>query len=224
MKNHHVEFDLKFQTHKYPGKLIALEGIDGSGKTTQVQELSDEFEKEGIKVFATKEPTDYPTGKFIRKILSGELRIPPISLQYLYGADRAVHQEEIIGYLKKGYVVITDRYFWSSVAYGISDMKRVDDWFLVSFSMLSFYNQFIVPDATVLLEVDPEEGERRIAKKGRKREIYEHKEKLVKVKEGYNFLLKKFPEELMIVDGNNEVNKVTADIMSGLIKHLNLKS
>lgn len=221
---HHIEFDLEFRIHKYPGKLIAIEGIDGSGKTTQVKRIAKELEKKGYKTFATKEPTDYPTGKFIRKVLSGELKVPPISLQYLYGADRAVHQEEIIGYLEKGYIVITDRYFWSSVAYGMSDMKKVDDWFLVSFSMLSFYNQFIVPDATALLIVDPEEGERRIAKEKKKREIYEHKEKLVKVEKGYNYLLKKFPEEFMAVDGSSEVNKVTSDLMLGLISRLSLKS
>src|SRR5690554_6635734 len=97
-----IKFSVSFKKHKYPGKLIALEGIDGSGKTTQAQLLVEKLKKSGKKVIYTKEPTDGEIGKLIRRVLSGELNVPPLSLQYLFCADRGPHQEEMEQYLKKG--------------------------------------------------------------------------------------------------------------------------
>ncbi len=111
-----VNFSVGFKKHKSKGLLIAIEGMDGSGKTTQAQRLVEELKKKKIKAIYTKEPTDEPTGKMIRQILSGELKVPPLSLQYLFCADRGVHQVELEKLLEKGYVVVTDRYFWSAVA------------------------------------------------------------------------------------------------------------
>ena len=116
-----IDFELEFQRHNYPGKLIALEGIDGSGKTTQALELVESLKKEGIKTVYTKEPTDGEIGKMIRRILTGEKNFEPVSFQYLFAADRVEHQEEIIGFLKKGKIVVSDRYFWSSIPYGATD-------------------------------------------------------------------------------------------------------
>ena len=64
----------------------------------------------------------------------GILVFPPVAYQYLFAADREIQQEEIIGYLKEGKAVISDRYFWSSVAYGIADREGMDyeDWENVS--------------------------------------------------------------------------------------------
>ena len=213
---YHIEFDIEFLTHNYPGKLIAIEGIDGSGKTTQAKILCKKLKGMGHKVHCTKEPTSQPTGKFIRKVLSGEIPVPPVAIQYLYGADRAVHQIELVKYLKQGYYIITDRYFWSSVAYGTSDMDTVDDYFLVAFSMLSFYNRFLKPDITFYLKVSPKVGEKRVEEMGKKKEIYENMEKLTKITKGYDFLLKKFPREFRIINGEQPVEKVTKDILTHL--------
>lgn len=215
-KKYHIEFDIEFLTHKYPGKLIAIEGIDGSGKTTQAKILCGELEKKGHKVLCTKEPTDEPTGKFTRQALSKEIDVPAVAIQYLYGADRAVHQIELVKYLKLGYYIITDRYFWSSVAYGTSDMDTVDNYFLVAFSMLSFYNRFLKPDITFYLKVSPKVGEKRIEEMAKKKEIYENTEKLNKIVKGYDFLLKKFPREFILINGEQTVGKVTKDILNFL--------
>jgi len=215
---HHIEFDIEFLRNKYPGKLIALEGLDGSGKTTQVKILCDELENRGHKVFCTKEPTDEPTGKFLRQALSKEIDVPPVAIQYLYGADRAVHQIELVKYLKQGYYAVTDRYFWSSVAYGMSDMNRVGDYSLVAFSMLSFYNRFIKPDVTFYLKVSPGIGEKRVEEMGKKKEIYENMKKLQKIIKGYDFLLRKFPKEFVVIDGEKTVQDVTEEILNKLPK------
>ncbi len=210
---YHVEFDIEFKKNPYPGKLIAIEGIDGSGKTTQAKILCEKLEKMGYKTLCTKEPTDEPTGKFIRDVLGGRIKVPPASIQYLYGADRAVHQLELEQYLKKGYYIITDRYFWSSVAYGASDMEKIDDYQLVVYSMLSFYNQFLKPDYSFYLKVSPKTGLLRVNKTGKEKEVYENMGKLVKIEKGYEFLLKRFKDEFIIIDAEKSVEEVTEEIL-----------
>lgn len=213
---YHISFDIDFLTHNYPGKLIAIEGIDGSGKTTQAKILCNELKKRGHKVLCTKEPTDEPTGKFIRQVLSKEINVPAVAIQYLYGADRAVHQIELVKYLKLGYYIVTDRYFWSSVAYGVSDMEIIDDYLLAVYSILSFYNRFLKPDITFYLKVSPKVGEKRVEEMGKKKEIYENMKKLAKITKGYDFLLKKFPREFRIINGEQPVEKVSKEILSHL--------
>lgn len=215
-QKYHVSFDIEFLEHKYPGKLIAIEGIDGSGKTTQAKILCEKLGKMGHKTLCTKEPTDEPTGKFIRDVLSGKIKVPPVAIQYLYGADRAVHQLELEEYLKKGYYIITDRYFWSSVAYGASDMGRIDDYQLVVYSMLSFYNRFLKPDYSFYLKVSPKIGLKRINETGKKKEVYENMEKLLKIEKGYEFLLQKFPKEFSVVDAEKPIEQVANDIIKSL--------
>ncbi len=216
---YNVNFDIEFKENSYPGKLIAIEGIDGSGKTTQAQLLCKKLGEKGIAASCTKEPTDEPTGKMIRQVLAGDLSMPPVALQYLFNADRAVHQEQFIKSLEKGEYIITDRYFWSSVAYAIADLPagrhgltEIDDYYLTVFSLLSFYNRFLIPDITFYLRVNPKTGTNRIEETGKKREIYDHEEKLVKIQKGYEFLLEKFPEKFVIIDAEKSIEEVSAEI------------
>lgn len=210
---YHVEFDIDFRRNKYPGKLIALEGIDGSGKTTQAALLVKELKKLGHKVIQTKEPTQGPIGSFIYKILWGEINIPANAMQYLFVADRAAHAVEIEKHLKEGTYVILDRSLWSSVPYGIFDMQEVDDYYLSAYSILSFYHRFIVPNITIYLNIDPQTGFQRVEGTGKKKEMYKDPEKMVKIKKGYDFLLKKFPKEFTVLDGNRSIEKVTQEIV-----------
>lgn len=213
-----IKFSISFKRNILPGILVALEGIDGSGKTTQALELVKRLKKDGYKVVYTKEPTDEPTGKLIRQVLSGEIKVPPLSLQYLFCADRGVHQWELEKYLQKGYIVVTDRYFWSAVAYGISDLKGTPDYYLVAFSILSMYNQFMKPDFTFFLDVDVEEAFRRISQSSKHGEIYDKKGKLVKIKDAYAQLFKKFNGEFVMVDGNQSIDTVQNDLLENVKK------
>lgn len=208
-----VSFSVGFKKHKYPGKLIAIEGMDGSGKTTQAELLVKELKKKKIKAIYTKEPTDEPTGKMIRQVLSGELKVPPLSLQYLFCADRGVHQVELEKLLKKGYIIVTDRYFWSAVAYGISDMDGKPDYYMASFSILSMYNQFLSPDYTFYLDVSVDEAYKRIGKSHKHGEIYDKKDKLVKIKKGYEVLVKNYPTEFIRVGGQKSIEELLADLV-----------
>jgi len=209
-----VQFEIDFLSNPYGGTFVALEGIDGSGKTTQAERVVEALKKKGKKVVYTKEPTDEPTGKLIRQILRGEIKVPPVSLQYLFGADRAVHLEQIKSLLEDNYIVVTDRYFWSSVAYGVADMKEITDFYLTAFSLLSFYHRFMVPDVSIYLEVSPEAAIKRIKHSAKHRDIYDKPDKLPTIAKAYKSLLAKFPDRFTIVDGNQEIEKVTEQILA----------
>lgn len=215
---YHVSFDIEFKTHNFPGKIIALEGNEASGKTTQSNLVVEALKKKGIKAIATKEPTGSVVGKLIREgILTGKVQVTPVAIQYLFVADRAIHQMELIDYLKKGYIIVTDRYFWSSVAYGISDMEKVEDYFLTAFSLLSFYNRFIKPDRTFYLDIDMKTALERIKKSSKHREIYDNEKMFPRIEKGYRYLLEKFPEEFTIVNAKKSVKEITKDIVLGIV-------
>jgi dTMP kinase len=101
------------------GLLIALEGIDGCGKTTQARLLAAALEKQGWEVVLTREPTDGPAGQKLRRYLHGPDRhLRPEEELRLFVEDRREHVEQIIRpALAAGKIVITDRYYYSSVAY-----------------------------------------------------------------------------------------------------------
>ena len=219
--NYHIEFDLDFKRNTYPGKLIALEGVDGSGKTIQTHLLAKALKKKGKKVFLTKNPTDGPLGKFIRKALQGKVDLPLVSFQYLFSADRQIQQLEIIEHLKKGEVVISDRYYWSSVAYGIADKEGINyedtvKLEMIAQSVLSMYNQFIVPDITFYLDVSIKTGLSRRHDTDKEKELYENTGKLVKIKEGYDWLLEQYPKEFIKINGERSIEEVQTDLFKNL--------
>ena len=101
------------------GFLLALEGVDGCGKTTQAQLLAVSLLQQGREVVLTQEPTNGPVGQKLRRYLQGPHRhLSPREELALFLADRREHVEQIIKpALAAGQIVITDRYYYSSVAY-----------------------------------------------------------------------------------------------------------
>ncbi len=221
---YHVELDIELKKNPYKGLYIALEGIDGSGKTTQVQELATYFEKKGKKVVLTREPRkEGLIGDIVQKVLTGKIKMSSIALQYLFSTDRVLHHEEvIIPALKAGKIVISDRCFWSAIVYGILDRNagkydfKDANFLLMAHSILSMYHQFIIPDHTFFLKVPLSTSVARISKKDDVIEIYEDREKLKKIIEGYDWLSKKFKNEITIVNGEGSVEKVMKGILSRL--------
>lgn len=218
---YHVEFDIDLKRNPYKGVYIALEGIDGSGKTTQTEKLAEYFRSKGKSVVQTREPRkEGIIGNIVQKVLTGKVKMPSVGLQYLFSTDRILHHEEIINSaLKEGKVVISDRCFWSAVVYGILDRvgrydPEIPNFLYISQSILSMYHQFIVPDFTFALSVSLETALKRISKKNDKIEIYEDREKLKKVIEGYDWLSRQFPKEITVVNGEGRVEKVTRKIIS----------
>lgn len=220
---YHVELDIDLKRSPYKkGLYICIEGIDGSGKTTQVEKLAEYFKKQGKAVVQTREPRkEGLVGDIVQKVLTGQVKMPSVAIQYLFSTDRVLHHEElVIPALKSGKAVISDRCFWSAVVYGILDRtgRKYDynsaDFLLISHSILSMYHQFMVPNYTFYLKVSLETSIARIANKHDIKEIYEDNEKLERVIDGYDWLAKKFKNEITIVDGNKSVEEVTKSIIS----------
>ena len=221
---YHASFDIEFRKNPYKGIYIAFEGIDGAGKTTQAEILKKYFNKKAKTVVLTKEPTqEPPIGSIIHDFLKGKIKLPAVSIQYLFAADREIHLRELIEpSLKKGDVVISDRCFWSSVAYGILDKKgdvqklENSEIILVSESILSMYHQFIAPDMTFYIDVNPQTAIERLSNMKRQREYYETAEKLKNIKAGYDWLAKKFPKQIIVIDGKKPLGEVTDQILKTL--------
>ncbi|HVF69696.1 MAG TPA: dTMP kinase, partial [Xanthomonadales bacterium] len=203
------------------GRYIVLEGIDGSGKTTQIERLYEYFKKQGKEVVKTREPRkdEGVIGKLIQKILNGKTKVPSVAIQYLFSADRGMHHAELIEpALKEGKIVISDRCFWSAVPYGVLDLagdfdKNTANYILISQSILSMYHQFTAPDLTIYLDIPVERAMDRLSKKAHAKEIYEEKKKILKAKEGYDWLLREFPKEFKIINGAQSVEAVTEEII-----------
>lgn len=149
------------QFESAPGRLIAIEGIDGAGKTTQAQRLAEALTSIGRQVVLTKEPTDGPHGQKIRALSTSGAEIPlEEELQYFID-DRREHIDACVApALEDGAVVITDRYFYSNVAYQGARGLDPDDILRRNEAL------FPIPDAVLLIEVTPKEGLRRVTERG----------------------------------------------------------
>ncbi len=149
------------------GLFIAFEGGEGSGKSTQTKLLKDWLEEEGHSVVLSREPGGTPLGKDLRKILLGHETgdISPRAEALLYAADRANHVYAVIRpALEAGDIVITDRYFDSSIAYQGAgrvlepgEVARISRWATES----------LFPTLTIILDVSAEIGLSRLKKKDR---------------------------------------------------------
>jgi dTMP kinase len=220
--NYHVEFDLSFTTNRYPGKYYAFEGIDGSGKTTQVQKLAEYFLLQNREVVITKEPSsaDGVVGELIHKILNKEITVPSMTLQYLFAADRALHLDEIvIPALKADKIVISDRSFWSAVAYGIADLQLPEneqERMLVAHNVLALYGGYLVPDKTFVIDVPAYIAMQRVVERKKEQTIYERVETLDKVAKEYEWMAEKFSDVLKIINGTQSVEEVFKAITANL--------
>jgi dTMP kinase len=214
--NYHLGFNLDLKKNAYPGKFIVVEGLDAAGKTTHVK-LLEKFLSPNKKVFVTKNPTSGEIGQFIRRALREDFPTTTLAIQYLYAADRHVQQQEIIKHLKQGEIVLSDRYFWSSLAYGLADKAELDfekneEVLLVALSILSMYYQFIVPDLTIYIKISAETAMNRLLKMDKKREVYEHKEILERIARAYDWVNERFKEHIRIVNGQQPVSVVETEI------------
>lgn len=159
-----------------PGKLIAIEGIDGAGTTTQTRLLCERLQKRDIPVYASAEPSTGLVGQFIRTLLKGN-PLPTNVMAPLFVADRNDHLATTIEpRLADGVNVVTDRYTLSTMAYqydyqGNWDLfhgsPTVDDWFV------GLLENARVPHATLYLNITLEEATSRIAKRNKTNEFYE---------------------------------------------------
>lgn len=191
------------------GNFIAFEGIDGSGKSTQISMLTNRLNKEGIYCYTTMEPTNSPIGSLIHQIMTGRIKTDNKVIAGLFVADRLDHLlnevDGIVSKINEGTTVITDRYYFSSYAYHSVDMPM--EWVIKANEQSS---AILKPTITIFIDVNPDTAIERIAKNRFHQELFEKKSRLVKVRENYlkAFELLKKEEEYVIIDGNQTQEKI----------------
>ncbi|HET7463259.1 MAG TPA: dTMP kinase [Longimicrobium sp.] len=184
-----------------PRSLIVIEGIDGSGSTTQVRRVAEHLRQRGEPVFVTHEPSDGPVGMMIRLALAGRLAGPhkhfhdpseiaddsgteldPYTLALLFAADRADHvASQIQPNLARGRHVICDRYILSTLAY--QGLTCDLDW------LIEINRHIVRPDLTVFLDVPPNEAQKRMQSTRWIRDLYESPQQQLSIRDNYLALL-----------------------------------
>ena len=195
---------------KKKGIFICIEGLDGAGKTTQTKLLIQQL-KNNYDVLYTSEPSKGLIGTFIReKYLYGENRLSPFVEALLFAADRIEHVEtEILPALKKGKIVVCDRYIYSSLAYqgaGEVDLRWIQN----------INKSILYPHLAIYLDIDPEKVLQRL---NSKRSIMENLETQKKVRNLYLRFVR--TEKLILVNADNSKDYVAKDLFTVVQKFLN---
>jgi dTMP kinase len=198
----------------YPGKFIVVEGLDGSGKSAQIDLLVELLKKNGKEVIVTKEPTtESEFGLKIKQALRKEIVVEPLELQKLYVLDRKEHlANKVIPALKQGKFVVSSRYAFSTFAYGYSDGLDVD-------LLIELNKEFLLPDLTIVVDVNPESCVKRIEGRGEPKELFEQKERLTRAGEIYKKVPHMF-ENAVIINGDRPIPEVFGDIEKEISKLL----
>lgn len=196
---------------------IALEGIDGSGKSTQVKLLTEQLTKLGHKVYATFEPTDSNIGKLIRNIFAHKETADHRTIAGLFVADRLDHllhpEHGVLKKLEEGYTVITDRYYFSSYAYHGTHMSM--DWVIAANALSA---ELLRPDLNIYIDVLPETSMERISKGRTGTELYETLDNLKQVRDKYMEAFEKLQdqENILIIDGNRPPEAIAGDVLQAV--------
>ena len=192
---------------------IALEGIDGSGKSTQIKLLEQRLTDAGHKVYTTFEPTDGMIGSVLRSILKGSIKADHRTIAGLFLADRLDHllNEEtgLVKKMKDGYTVITDRYYFSSYAYHATHMDM--DWVIAANKLCA---EALRPDINLFIDVSPEISMQRINANRAGTELFENIDSLRAVREKYfeAFTKLKDDEHIFITNGDRTVAAIADEL------------
>ncbi len=215
------KYEFEWQRNPHPGLFIVVEGLDGSGNSTQVDKLAREFffdpvglSSKHIKV--EKEPTYGPFGAPINYVLRRDLRVDDRTLQLGFTADRSDHLTagDISKHLAiPGNVLLMDRYVASTVAYGYARGLN-PDW------LIALQSTFFLPDLMFYLDVLPAVSMERIRKRNLgAADLFEKEEILHKAREGYLYLINKLPGLIYKIDGSDGIENVYEKIIAVIEKH-----
>ena len=209
---------------KPAGRLISFEGSEGSGKSTQITRLAAQLQQGGREVVATREPGGTEIGEQIRNIIvhnsKGDEMCPETELLLFTAARAQVVREVIAPALRRGAVVISDRYLDSSTVYqGIARNLAPGP--------VSEINRFavgnVMPDLTIVIDVPTEVSLARIRQRASGLPDRMERENIsfyTKVREGYLLLAKQWPERVVVVDGTLSPDALDKKIWSEVKKRL----
>ena len=188
---------------------IVLEGIDGSGKSTQATLLSERFAKEGLECISLAEPSNGSYGIRIREMLTGT-PLPVQEQLELFMLDREDDaKRNIRPALEKGITVILDRYYFSNAAY--QGALGLDPFFILNENKRCGFPE---PNKVFFIDITPETAIERITKRqGEEREIFEKKEFLHKVRENFISIM---DERCVIINGAQEIKTIHSEIISNI--------
>jgi dTMP kinase len=196
------------------GRLIVLEGIDGSGTTTQTERLVEHLRRRGRTAVSTREPSAGPVGRLLREVLLGHHRISrDVSLDgrtmaLLFAADRFDHlQREVEPILAAGNDVVSDRYLMSSLAYQAEEADR--EWVAL------LARGVRPPDLTILLDIPVEVAAQRRLLAGRPEERYDADSYLSRVADNYRRLARA-DASAVILDGSAAREDVAAAVVAAV--------
>lgn len=197
------------------GRLIVFEGIDGAGKTTQIELLEQHLKARGRRVYRTAEPTESVSGGLLRDALSGVAQRSACEMAALFVLDRIHHNVNPVNGIRKmladGYDVICDRYYYSSMAYQGSetDARWVRD-------MNLHCPEILRPDLCIFLDLTPEQSLERIRRNRAVQEVYENLDKLTVVRERFFRVLREQEqtEKICILPADRSVEAIHADVVA----------
>lgn len=194
---------------------ITIEGPEGAGKTTVIQQVKEKLKDEGISFIFTREPGGIRIAEKIREVILDpeHKEMDGRTEAILYAAARRQHLvEKVYPALKEGKTVICDRFIDSSLAYqGYGRGLGFDE----VLSLNSFATEGKMPDLTIFFDIHPEKGLARIQQHGEREFNRLDREKLefhMKVYEGYQQVIKKFPERVTVVNADRPIEAVVKDV------------
>jgi dTMP kinase len=194
------------------GVFIAFEGIDGSGKSTQITLLKKHIEEHAINCIVTREPSDGPVGTLLRQFLTGRIQGDEATISALFTADRLDHLNNPVNGLCKlledGLAVLTDRYLLSNYAY--QSVAVPLEWIMKCNTVAS---ETLKPHCHIFIDVEPDIAIQRMSEGRHQTELFETKERLTDVRERYLDLIGRLGDEnIIIVNGNRSVQEISDEI------------
>lgn len=203
---------------------IVLEGIDGSGTSTQAELLKKYFQSQGDKAVISPEPSAGPIGNLIRDTLkkrvffTSDRRLFDEQMAYLFAADRHDHlYNEVDGVFKliqQGFHVISTRYYFSSLVYNSQTPEQ--------FEFVSRLNyKFPNPDLVIYIDLPIEVSLERLQERSLQ-EVYETENKLTQVRTSYQKIFADYQDKLLMIDGNKSIELIHKQIIEFIKLNFNL--
>lgn len=183
---------------------VVFEGIDGAGTSTQIARLKAKFGEERFAFSA--EPTKRETGRFLRRVLSGEVSATAMTQAFLFAADRAEHifgSDGVIAHTSAGKAEVSDRYFFSSIAYqglgGDEDFVRATN------------SGFPLPELLFFFDISAEVAMKRIDARGEAKEIFEKRDALEKIAARYRRIIADYEKSAEAASGEMKIVRIDAE-------------